>query len=148
VEGPDAVATLNRGRGRWPHSRRRDWAVGAGTLPGGQRLGLQLGGTWTEGTGATENALFLGGRVHHHDGDLVFGHDPADPKGAWTVSGDWIEARLDPFHLRRAATGGLLSSGTAHQAFGRWSGWAAAPDGTRLDLTGLTGWAEEATNRW
>jgi hypothetical protein len=148
VEGPDAVATLDRGRGRGPHSRRWEWAVGTGTLPDGQRLGLQLGGAWTEGTGATENALFLGGRVHHHDGDLTFSHDPADPKGAWTVSGDWIEARLDPFHLRRAATGGLLVSGTAHQAFGRWSGWAAAPDGTRLDLAGLTGWAEEATNRW
>ncbi|WP_289020093.1 DUF2804 domain-containing protein, partial [uncultured Ornithinimicrobium sp.] len=31
--------------------------------PGGD-LGIQLGGRWTEGTGQTENGLFVGGRLH------------------------------------------------------------------------------------
>ena len=49
--------------------------------------------------------------------------------------------------MRHTTAGALMVSGTTRQAFGRWSGWAAGPDGTRLDLAGLTGWAEEAANR-
>jgi hypothetical protein len=148
VDGGGAHATLDRGRGRWPYSARWNWAAGAGTDDAGHRLGLQLGGRWTDGTGATENALLVDGRLHHFDGELEFRNDPSEPTAPWTVGGDWIDAVLTPFHVREATTPGLLVSSRTVQAFGTWSGSARLPDGRRFVLDGLTGWSEDAANRW
>ena len=145
--GEGAFAVLDRGRGRWPYSRRWNWAAGYGTS-GGTRLGLQLGGKWTEGTHATENALIVDGVLHHYDGELEFNYNLADPQASWHVRGEWIEATLTPFHRRLAAANALAVASKTWQAFGAWSGWAAAPDGTRYGLDGVHGWIEEARNRW
>ncbi|UPO76772.1 DUF2804 domain-containing protein [Arthrobacter sp. Helios] len=147
VGGPESFAVLDRGRGRWPYSKRWIWAAGSGTVDG-TRLGLQLGGLWTDGTPATENALIVDGVLHHYDGELEFTYDLANPMAEWKVRGEWIDAVLTPFHRRRAATNAVLVSSKIWQAFGIWSGWAATPDGTRYQLDGLEGWVEEARNRW
>ena len=143
----DSFAVLDRGRGRWPYSRRWNWGVGSGTVDG-TRLGLQVGGKWTNGTPATENALIVDGRLHHYDGELSFDYDLADPQSPWHVRGPWIDAVLTPFHRRVAATNALVVSARTWQAFGTWSGTARTPDGTGYRLDGLGGWIEEARNRW
>lgn len=148
IGGPGAHATLDRGRGRWPYSMTWNWAAGAGTDATGRRIGLQLGGKWTDGTGSTENALFIDGKLFHRDGDLEFDYDLTDPQRPWRVTGPWLEATLTPFHTRLARTDAVVVSGKTYQAFGGWSGWASTPDGTRVCLDGLTGWIEEAANRW
>ena len=56
--GADAFAVLDRGRGRWPYRTTWTWGAGSGTVDG-TRIGLQLGGQWTAGTPATENALIV-----------------------------------------------------------------------------------------
>ena len=145
--GPGSFAVLDRGRGRWPYARRWNWAAGSGTVDG-TRLGLQLGGRWTAGTPATENALIVDGALHHYDGELEFSYDLTDPQAPWHVRGDWIEATLTPFHRRVAATNAVLVASKTWQAFGTWSGSASAPDGTRYRLDGMQGWIEEARNRW
>src|SRR5258708_34730994 len=50
-------------------SWRWRWACAAGE-EGGRTLGLNLGGTWTRGTGVTENVLFVDGRVHKISDEL------------------------------------------------------------------------------
>ena len=147
VGGEDAFAVLDRGRGRWPYSRRWNWGVGAGTVDG-VRLGLQVGGKWTAGTPATENALVVDGQLHHYDGELEFSYNLADPASAWRVTGPWVDATLTPFHRRVAATNAVVISAQTWQAFGTWSGTARTPDGTEYSLDGLGGWIEEARNRW
>lgn len=148
VDEASAHATLDRGRGRWPYSMTWNWGSGAGTDELGRRIGLQVGGKWTDGTGATENALFIDGKLLHRDGDLHFDYNTAAPEQPWTVTGDWLQATLTPFHTRKAQTNALIVSGTTYQAFGSWSGWATTPDGESVSLDGLTGWIEEASNRW
>ena len=49
--------TLDFGRGKWPYRTHWNWGAGAGWSSTGDRLGVQLGGKWTDGTGMTENAL-------------------------------------------------------------------------------------------
>ncbi len=147
VGGPGSFAVLDRGRGRWPYSRRWNWGVGAGTVDG-TRLGLQFGGKWTAGTPATENALIVDGHLHHYDGELEFDYDLADPASAWRVHGPWIDAELKPFHRRVAATNAVVIKAQTWQAFGSWTGTARTPDGTEYSLDGLGGWIEEARNRW
>lgn len=138
---------LDRGRGVWPYRMTWNWAAGSGDV-NGRRLGLQLGGKWTDDTGQTENGLFVDGRLHHWIDDLQWSYDLEDPDSTWTVTGPDVEAVLTPFHRRVAKTQlGVIASRT-HQAFGRWSGWARGAKGVEYRLDGLVGWAEEARNRW
>ncbi|MGQ5229203.1 DUF2804 family protein [Streptomyces sp. yara] len=39
-------------------------------------------------------------------------------------------------------------SNDTHQCFGGFTGRARADDGSWVDVDGLTGWAQEARNRW
>lgn len=41
-----------------------------------------------------------------------------------------------------------MSWNWAYQAFGVWSGTALDDEGVRHSLDGLTGWVEQARNRW
>ena len=70
--------------------------------------------------------------------------------GPWqiTSSDGRLEMRFDPI-VDRHDTVDLGPFRTAqHQVFGRFSGQAITDDGTRLEFTGLTGFAEKVHNRW
>lgn len=143
VREEDSFAVLDHGRGRWPYRMVWNWA--AGSAPG---RAIQLGGKWTEGTGMTENALFVDGRLHKIGEELAWNYDRDDWLRPWRITGDRVEAEFTPFHERVARTElGVVGSET-HQCFGCFSGRAQADDGAWIDLDGLTGWAEEARQRW
>jgi Protein of unknown function (DUF2804) len=143
VVPPGSFATLDHGRGRWPYAATWNWAAGAG--PG---RAIQLGGTWTDGTGTTENAVFEDGRLHKIGAELRWEYDRADRLKPWRVTGHGVDVTFEPFHERVARTNLGVVAGETHQCFGRFSGWARGADGQKIDLDGLTGWAEEARNRW
>jgi hypothetical protein len=139
-------ATLDHGRGRWPYDVRWNWGAGAG-VSDGHVIGLQLGGRWTVGTGMTENAVVVDGRVHKVGEELRWQYDPADPLAPWHVTGGGIELTLSPFHDRVARTQlGVVSSRT-DQCFGQWSGTVRVGGGA-LSVDGVEGWAEDVHNRW
>ncbi|MBO2451667.1 DUF2804 domain-containing protein [Actinomadura barringtoniae] len=134
----DAFAVLDHGRGKWPYSVRWNWA--AGSEPGGGRA-IQLGGQWTDGTGMTENGLFVDGRLHKI-------HDELTWEQPWRISGARVEVEFRPFHVRRARTELGLVGNRTEQCFGHFIGRAQTDEGAWIDLDGLTGWAEEVHNRW
>jgi hypothetical protein len=140
-------AVLDRGRGRWPYRMTWNWAAGSGIVDG-RRIGLQLGGRWTAGTGMTENAVMVDGVVDPMPAEVDWAYDRAHPDRPWRITGDRVDATLTPFHVRRARTDVLVIASDTVQAFGTWSGWAAGSDGARHRVDGLVGWAEEARNRW
>ncbi|MEU4697470.1 DUF2804 domain-containing protein [Nonomuraea dietziae] len=143
VSEADSFAVLDHGRGRWPYSITWNWAAG-----NGRGLAVQLGGRWTDGTGMTENALFVEGRLHKIGEELAWEYDRSDWLRPWRISGARVEARFHPFHEKVARTElGVVGSET-HQCFGHFSGRARADDGAWIDLDGLVGWAEEARQRW
>ncbi len=146
ISGPDSFATLDHGRGRWPSTVQWQWGVGAGRSAG-RILGLQLGGTWTDGSGSTENAVLVGGRLHKISQELLWSFDRDDPMRPWRVDGDGIALEFRPFHVRRARTDLKLLSNDTVQPFGHWYGQVDTPD-VSVRLDGLTGWAEDVRNRW
>lgn len=143
-------AVLDHGRGRWPYSMRWNWGAGSGVVDG-RVVGVQVGGAWTDGTGSTENALVLDGRLHKNSDELVWEYDPSDWSAPWRVH-DREHARVDltltPFHERVSRMNLGIVAGTTHQCFGTWSGWMSTDAGERVRVDGATGWAEEARNRW
>ncbi len=140
-------AVLDHGRGRWPYDIRWNWGAGSG-ISDGRTIGIQVGGKWTEGTGSTENAFFVDGRLHKIHDELTWEYDIADWRRPWRVAGGGLEASFFPFFDKVTRTNlGVVASRT-DQCFGHWSGTFTPPGGEAVAFDGILGWAEEVHNRW
>lgn len=148
--GGDAWGCLDFGRGRWPYRTQWNWGAGAGRV-GGHTVGLQLGGKWTEGTGMTENALVVDGRLSKISEELVWEYDRADWLAPWrirTPRSDRVDVTFRPTFDKRSRLQAGLAASAVDQCFGTYDGRIVPDDGVALEVTGLLGWAEEATWRW
>ena len=74
-----------------------NWGAGSGVVDG-RVVGVQVGGRWTDGTGSTENALVVDGRVHKISEELAWDYDPADWLAPWRVHGELADLTFTPFH--------------------------------------------------
>lgn len=143
--GQESFAVLDHGRGKWPYAMTWNWAAGCSE---DRRIGLQLGGKWTDRTGSTENGLFVDGRLHKIGAELSWRYDREDWLQPWRIDGDRVAVSFEPFHERVATTSlGVVASET-HQCFGHFSGTVVDDAGRAVSVDGLVGWAEEAHNRW
>src|SRR6185436_3904336 len=88
-----SFACLDYGRGLWPYRTTWNWASASG-VQDGRTIGLQLGGRWTDGTGMTENALCLDGRLHKIGDDVQFAYDTRDFMKPWTLSSPRVALRF------------------------------------------------------
>ncbi|SEB07898.1 DUF2804 domain-containing protein [Leifsonia sp. 21MFCrub1.1] len=142
----DTWAVLDHGRGRWPYRIRWNWGAASGTQDG-RAVGIQLGGRWTDGTGSTENATVLDGRLHKIHESLRWTYDQTDWLRPWHIHGGGVDLVFEPFwdHATRTELGVVGSRG--HQCFGHYSGTIPTDDGP-LSVDGLLGWAEDVRNRW
>ncbi|NLE96737.1 MAG: DUF2804 domain-containing protein [Propionibacterium sp.] len=141
-----AFATLDHGRGRWPYKVSWNWGAGSGVV-GRKRVGIQVGGQWTDRTGSVENAFFVDGRMHKISQELLWDYSPEDWMRPWRVTGDGVDLLFTPFHVREAKTDVKVFSSETYQCFGEWSGSVEA-DGGSIAFEGLTGWVEDVHNRW
>ncbi|MGC4153145.1 MAG: DUF2804 family protein [Propionicimonas sp.] len=142
----DSWATLDHGRGRWPHRVQWNWGAGSGRTDG-RVLGLQVGGKWTDGTGSTENSLLVDGRLYKIGQELVWRYDTDDWLAPWRVTGKGIDLVFAPEYDKVSSTDLKLISSRTHQCFGTWSGQIAV-DGLTVRIADLFGWAEEVHQRW
>lgn len=143
----ESWAVLDHGRGRWPYRMTWHWGAASGREHG-RRLGVQLGGLWTDGTGSTENALSIDGRVHKLGGDLEWRYDADDWLRPWSITGERVDLRFEPFHDRFSKTAlGVIHSET-HQCFGTYRGVVTDDAGEVIAIEALSGWAEHVRQRW
>jgi len=144
----DDFAVQDLGRGIWPYSNQWNWAAASGRSTDGRLVGLQFGGKWTEGTGYTENALCIDGRLGKIHDELDWQYRWDDPMVPWHVRGDRVDVTLTPTFDRYDVTDLKLLKMEVHQCFGSWSGTIVDDDGMDMVLGGIDGFAEEARNRW
>lgn len=145
-----AFACLDYGRGVWRYATAWNWASFSGRQ-NGRPIGLNLGGTWTDGTGLTENAVCVDGRISKISEDVRFICDRADLMQPWTVrtqSSERVDLRFSPFFERVAKTNLLVVKSEVHQLIGRFSGTVTADDGEALPVEGMVGWVERQEARW
>lgn len=154
--GDDAWGVLDVGRGRWPYATRWNWGGGAGHgrwadgANGDPVVGIQIGGMWTEGTGATENGVLVDGELHKVGSELLWTYGWGNPLAPWQVTdpGGQIDLVLTPRFDKHSRTNlGILSTET-HQVFGTWSGTVVTDTGRAVALDGVQGFAEESRSRW
>jgi len=147
VADGDSWAVLDHGRGRWPYAVHWNWGAGSG-LVDGRVIGVQVGGRWTDGTGSTENALVVDGRVHKISEELSWRYDTRDWLAPWRVRGDLADLTFTPFWNHSSATNLGILAQRANQCFGHWSGWMRDDAGESVSVDGVLGWAEDVHNRW
>ena len=147
VADGDSWAVLDHGRGRWPYAVHWNWGAGSG-LVDGRVIGVQVGGRWTDGTGSTENALVVDGRVHKISEELSWSYDTRDWLAPWRVRGDLADLTFTPFWNHSSATNLGILAQRANQCFGHWSGWMRDDAGEPVSVDGVLGWAEDVHNRW
>jgi uncharacterized protein DUF2804 len=153
---PDGTSwgCLDFGRGKWPYRTHWNWGAGAGMVQIEGRpvtVGVQLGGKWTDGTGMTENALCVDGRLSKLSEELIWTYDTSDWLRPWTIrtpSSDRVDLRFTPVYDKRSRLSLGIASSSVDQCFGTYSGTVVPDDGRTLVVDGLFGWAEEATWRW
>jgi hypothetical protein len=148
--GAPAWGVLDVGRGRWPYRTTWNWGGGAGTSTDGAAIGLQLGAKWTDGTGFTENGVFVDGRLHKIGDELEWDYDWDRPMSPWRVrSADGsLDVTLEPVHDRHAPIDLLVLKTEAHQVFGRWTGVVTDERGDRHQVEDILGFVEESRSRW
>jgi hypothetical protein len=146
-EEGNSFAVLDYGRGVWRYNTFWNWGAGSG-IQDGRRIGLNLGGGWTDGTGMTENGLCIDGRLHKVHEDLKWEYDTADFMKPWRVLSDRVDLRLDPIFERVTKTNLLVLKSQVHQVFGHYSGTVVEDDGRAVAINGLVGWVEQQDARW
>ncbi|MDP6979958.1 MAG: DUF2804 domain-containing protein [Myxococcota bacterium] len=149
-EGPQAFACLDYGRGVWPYRCAWNWGAASGR-EGDRTVGLNLGGKWTDGTGATENALCIDGDLTKVDEDLVWEYDTRDWMKPWkirTPDAQAIDLEFTPMLERVATTNALIVRSEVHQMFGHYQGVVRDATGQAVEVEHLVGWAEDHRAAW
>lgn len=70
----NTFACLDYGRGIWPYKVKWNWVNAAGIVDG-HTVGFNLGGTWTDGTGITENATLIDGKLIKLSENVIYKYD-------------------------------------------------------------------------
>ena len=146
----DAWGIVDIGRGRWPYETTWNWGGGAGRATDGTVVALQFGAKWTEGTGFTENGIFVDGRLSKIGREIDWHYDWDDPMAPWRVvdPGGQIDVTIVPRHDKHSRIDAKVIARETHQVFGLWSGHVVDDEGVRHDFEDMQGFAEECRARW
>ncbi|MFH1537477.1 MAG: DUF2804 domain-containing protein [bacterium] len=144
-----AFGVLDFGRGIWPYRTKWNW----GSFSQRRKdciVGVNLGGKWTDGTGANENSITLDGKLYKVMEDLVWVYDTKDFMKPWKIKtehSDAIDLELTPFYDKQASVNLVFLGTKTHQCFGRFSGTLKA-GGKKIEVENAVGWAEESISKW
>ena len=139
---------LDWGRGVWTYANTWYWGSASG-LHGDKRFGFNIGYGFGDTSAASENTLFVDGKIHKLE-EISF-HIPEDSflkPWNFTSSDDRFEMEFNPILDRFSNTNLLLVQSWQHQVFGRFSGQVVLDDGTKIILKDFLGFAEKVKNRW
>ncbi|MER2126843.1 DUF2804 domain-containing protein [Solibacillus sp.] len=146
----ESFAVLDYGRGVWPRQATWNWGM-ASQLVRGQRIGLNFGGQWTDGTGMTENAIFIDGVMTKINEDVHFKYDRTDFMKPWTIRSkfsDEVQLTFTPFFERVAETNAKVIASSVHQMVGYYDGTIQLEDGSTLCIQQMLGCIEEHVAKW
>nr|WP_106782498.1 DUF2804 domain-containing protein [Lysinibacillus timonensis] len=146
----DCFAVLDFGRGIWPREVVWNRAMASQRLRN-QRVGLNFGGRWTDGTGMTENAVFVDGVMTKIHEDVLFTYDQTNFMKPWYITtkfSDHVMLTFHPFFERIAKNELKVAQSVIHQLVGYYSGQVKLEDGSTLLIQQMLGCIEEHVAKW
>ncbi|GKW45512.1 DUF2804 domain-containing protein [Planococcus sp. NCCP-2050] len=149
-EPDESFAVLDYGRGVWPRESSWNWAM-ASQRSLGRSIGLNFGGKWTDGTGMTENAFFVNGKMTKIHEDVIFHYNKENYKEPWLIHtkfSDDVKLTFTPFFERVSKTDVRVIKSEVHQLFGYYNGYVRYPDGKKVKILQMLGAIEEHYAKW
>lgn len=146
----ESFAVLDYGRGVWPRQATWNWGMASQRVRG-RRIGLNLGGKWTDGTGMTENAVFVDGKMTKIHEDVLIEYDREDFMQPWYVKSKFsnqVALKFSPFFERVATSNAKLIKSEVHQMFGYYDGKVLLDNGETLVIQQMLGSIEEHVAKW
>ncbi|MBP1919208.1 DUF2804 domain-containing protein [Youngiibacter multivorans] len=146
----NSFATLDFGRGKWPYDSKWQWATASGDT-NGNTVGINLGGTWTDGTGMTENGIVVNGKLTKIRETMDFAFDMADRMKPWAIKtkdSDSVDLVFTPAYERVAKTKVLFLMSEVHQMMGTYSGYVTDAAGKKIEIESLYGSIEDHAAKW
>lgn len=144
---------LDWGRGVWTYDNTWYWGAAQGEV-NGHKFGFNIGYGFGDTSAASENMLFYDGAAHKLEGvEFII---PKDENGVELYERPWrftstdgrFEMDFTPIIDRKAKISLGVIMSDQHQVFGRFTGAAVLDDGRRIEINGLTGFAEKVRNKW
>lgn len=146
----ESFAVLDYGRGVWPREATWNWGMASQRVRD-KRIGLNFGGQWTDGTGMTENAIFIDGAMTKISEDVIFEYVPTDFMKPWRVKSKFsnqVNLTFVPFFQRVAETNVKVISSSVHQMVGYYDGIIQLESGETLNIQQMLGCIEEHVAKW
>lgn len=146
----DCFAVLDFGRGIWPREALWNWGMASQRVRN-KRVGLNFGGKWTDGTGMTENAVIVDGKMTKIHEDVLFTYDKKNFMKPWYITtkfSDQVILTFHPFFERVAKTDVKLVKSEVHQLVGYYNGQVKLEDGSTLVIQQMLGCIEEHIAKW
>lgn len=146
----ECFAVLDFGRGIWPREVLWNWGMASQRIRD-KRVGLNFGGKWTDGTGMTENAVFVNGKMTKIHEDVLFSYDRSDFMKPWYITtkfSDQVMLTFHPFFEHSSGTNRKLVKSQIRQVVGYYNGKVKLEDGSTLLIQQMLGIAEEHTATW
>lgn len=138
---------LDWGRGRWTRENTWYWAAASGFDEEYNPIGFNLGYGFSDRSSASENAFFLGNKLHKIANVTFSFKNHMNP---WIIKDD--EGKLDltftPIVPRISKTDFFLIISDQKQIFGYFDGFVILEDGSKKEIKHLMGFAEEVYNKW
>lgn len=149
-DGQENFAVLDYGRGIWPRTATWNWGFASQKI-GSKKVGLNFGGKWTDGTGMTENAVVIDGKLYKISEDVLFTYNSQDFMKPWTLRTKFtsdVQLTFTPFFERVARTDVKLVYSEVHQMFGYFKGTIYLDGYGKLVISHMLGCVEEHQAKW
>jgi len=147
--GGDSYGLLDWGRGVWPSKTEWYWGNGSTTLPDGRVLGFNIGFGFGDLSHATENMLFVDGKVHKLE-TVTLENDETHIMKNWVFSSSdgRYELTMTPVYdnCTKTKIGPIYME--CHQVFGKFNGQVTLNTGEKIKIVNMLAFCEHAKNHW
>lgn len=148
----DAFGTLDWGRGVWTYKNTWYWSSASG-LQDGVLTGFNLGYGFGDTSKASENMFYYDGVSYKLDDiqfDMPKKADKDDYLSTWIIKSKSNDVYLEfhPILDRHSNANLLIIKSNQHQVFGKFNGYVKLPNGTKVNIIDLMGFAEKVMNQW
>ncbi|MDN5342559.1 MULTISPECIES: DUF2804 domain-containing protein [Oceanotoga] len=147
-EKNSSLASLDFGRGKWPYETFWNWATFS-TYISKNKIGINFGAKWTDGTGMNENAITYNDKIYKINEDIKFIYDKKNLMANWTLknSNESINLKFTPLYIRKDRTKALFIKSKFDQIFGYFNGYVQIND-KKINITKTYGCVEEHKAKW
>lgn len=143
-----SLGALDFGRGVWKRKMMWNW-LSFSTSINDRLLGGNFGGTWTDGSGINENAVFLDGKVFKLKEDIKFIYDINDFNKPWKIYNKekTVDLEFYPEVERIKKVNVIMIKSDFKQFFGTLKGKIIV-DGEEIKINNVNATCEEHFAKW